>query len=81
MTPDAAAADLIAFLAHGDAPLQAPRVLAKLKLCNDRVHGDMPVTGRGDTARAAPLQRFYIDSGIIRRATPLADLYTHELIG
>lgn len=79
--PDSAAADLMAFLARGNAPLQAPRVLATLKLYNELVYGDMPVPGRVDEQRVELVQRFYVDAGIIRRATPLADLYTHELFG
>jgi len=79
--PDAASADLMAFLARGNAPLQAPRVLATLRLYNQFVYGDMAAPGRVDQERMEVVQRFYVDAGIIRRATPIADLYSHELFG
>ncbi|WP_043830506.1 ABC transporter substrate-binding protein [Muricoccus aerilatus] len=79
--PEAASADLVAFLGRNGAPVQAPRVLATLKLYNEGVYTDMAVPGRVDEARMDLVQRFYVDAGIIPRASPLADLYTHDLFG
>lgn len=46
----------------------------------DRTYAGQSVLGMNDPARLEKLQDFYLKQGIIRKKTPVADLYTNEFV-
>lgn len=55
-------------------------VTAIFKAYNTYVYGGQKVLGEMDEARLAKLQDFYVEQGIIREKSPVADLYTNQFV-
>ena len=51
------------------------------ELYRDRVYANQKVLGQIDPARLAAVQKFYVDEGIVRKATPVDELFTNRFIG
>lgn len=51
------------------------------ELYRDRVYANQKVLGRIDEARMAAVQKFYVAEGIVRRATPVGELFTNQFVG
>lgn len=47
----------------------------------DRVYSNQKNLGEMDAKRLAEVQKFYVDEGIVSKATPVNDLYTNAFIG
>lgn len=47
----------------------------------DRVYGKQKTLGEMDPKRLEAVQKFYVDEGIVSKATPLNELYTNQFIG
>jgi len=76
--PKSAARDYVAAM-----PLYAGReafVEEVFALYNQYVYPDQKVMGMMDQARLTALQNFYVKEGIVRTATPVADLYTNQFV-
>src|SRR5690606_38880582 len=46
----------------------------------DYVYADQKVLGRMDPKRLAETQSFYVDEGIVSKASPVEDLYTNQFV-
>ena len=53
---------------------------AVFELYNQYVYPGQQTLGEMDPERLEALQRFYLEQGVIREATPLADLYSNDFI-
>ena len=76
--PKSAARDYVAAM-----PIYAGReafVEEVFALYNQYVYPDQKVMGVMDPARLTALQNFYVKEGIVRNATPVADLYTNQFV-
>jgi NitT/TauT family transport system substrate-binding protein len=76
--PKSAARDYVAAM-----PIYAGReafVEEVFSLYNQYVYPDQKVMGMMDPARLTALQNFYVKEGIVRTATPVADLYTNQFV-
>jgi NitT/TauT family transport system substrate-binding protein len=47
----------------------------------DRVYGKQKTLGEMDAKRLDAVQKFYVDEGIVSKATPVAELYTNQFTG
>lgn len=52
-----------------------------LTLYRDRVYANQKIVGEIDSARLEAVQNFYFTEGIVRKTTPVRDLYTNEFVG
>jgi len=76
--PSGAAKDYIAAVPqHKDKEAYIETVFG---LYNKYVYPGQAVLGAMDRDRLAGLQKFYVDQGIVRKETPLDDLYTNEFV-
>ena len=50
------------------------------KLFNKYTYAGQKTIGAMDEARLASLQKFYVKQGIVRKATPIKDLYTNQFV-
>ncbi len=51
------------------------------EMYRDRVYANQKVPGQIDAKRLAAVQKFYVGEGIVKKATPLDELYTNEFVG
>lgn len=78
--PEAAAADLIAYLQDNEFPVEPDSVLPILEAYAETVYAGQEVLGLADAERYETVQSFYLDAGIIRRETPIEDLFTNQFV-
>ena len=53
---------------------------AVFRLYNTYVYPGQATLGAMDESRLSALQDFYVTQGIVRRAVPVADLYTNQFV-
>lgn len=78
--PEAAAEDLIAYLQANEFPVEPASVLPILEAYAETVYSGQEVLGMSDAARYEAVQSFYAEAGIIRRETPVEDLFTNQFV-
>lgn len=78
--PAGSARDLIAWLQARNMPANVERLPAVIAMYSARVYAGQQVIGMFDAQRMETVQRFYADAGIIRRTTPVAELFTNEFV-
>ncbi|MDW8397346.1 MAG: ABC transporter substrate-binding protein [Acetobacteraceae bacterium] len=78
--PAGSARDLIAWLQARNMPANIERLPAVIAMYAERVYAGQQVIGAFDAQRMDAVQRFYADAGIIRRTTPVAELFTNEFV-
>lgn len=77
--PSSAAAEFIA--AQPSYKGRESEVAAVIGYYAKTVYSGQAVTGMFDPARVAQLQKFYLDKGIIRSASPVDKLFTNQFVG
>lgn len=55
-------------------------ILKTFELYNKYVYAAQKMPGQMDEARLGELQKFYVDNGVVPKATPLKDLYTNKFV-
>lgn len=55
-------------------------ILKTFELYNKYVYAAQKVPGNMDESRLSELQKFYVDNGIVPKATPLKELYTNKFV-
>lgn len=78
--PDTTARELLAFNQSRGFPVTPDRVVPSIRLHAGTVYAGQPRHGLFDADRLARVQRFSLDAGAIRRETPVAELYTNDLV-
>ncbi|MAF47444.1 MAG: nitrate ABC transporter substrate-binding protein [Rhodospirillaceae bacterium] len=76
--PDQATKDYTAFVAKNKG--KDKYIKSVFAMYNKYVYPGQKKIGAMDRARLASLQKFYVKSGIVRKAQPLDDLYTNQFI-
>lgn len=76
--PQAAAADYVKAVPQHEGKEAA--MAAVFELYNEYVYPGQETLGAMDSKRLEGLQNFYLEQGIIRAATPLADLYSNDFL-
>jgi NitT/TauT family transport system substrate-binding protein len=78
--PSQAAVDLIEYLELNEFPVQPDSVLPIIEAYAATVYPGQEVLGLADAGRYQTVQSFYLDAGIIRRETPIEDLFTNQFV-
>lgn len=76
--PDAAATEYVAAIPQHAGKEQA--MASVFKLYNQYVYPGQATLGAMDAERLGELQEFYVEQGIIRRASAVEDLYTNQFV-
>lgn len=76
--PAAAARDYVAHVPQHEGKEAA--IEATFALYNEYVYPGQTVLGAMDRERLEAVQNFYVDQEVVRRATPLEDLYTNQFV-